>query len=299
MSHSKISSTAEPWLLLPLLQMLKKEGTVTNYSHQTCQRAIDDMVCNMRGGRSKYNHLLREFVESVYDSASREGSIYFLDKTPRYYIIIPEIAKLFPDAKFVFLFRNPVHVYASILTSWGDGTFKRLLHYAVDLEEGPVLLSNGYASIKEKAYALQYEEFVQNPKMHLVALLDYLDLEYEELMLSNFATQHPKGRMGDQTGTKEYNRIDVRSLEKWKCVFGNRFRKRVLKNYVLRLPESSLAIQGYDKKRLIEEVGNINTARLTPVQDYYYYYRYLLTLYLKMNLFFAKGLKWAVGKHLS
>jgi Sulfotransferase family len=115
MSHSKISSTAEPWLLLPLLQMLKKEGTVTTYSHQNCQKAMVDIVSNMRGGKPEYNHLLKEFVESIYASTSKDGSVYFLDKTPRYYMIIPEIVELFPEAKFVFLFRNPVHVYASML----------------------------------------------------------------------------------------------------------------------------------------------------------------------------------------
>jgi hypothetical protein len=214
-------------------------------------------------------------------------------------MIIPEIAELFPDAKFVFLFRNPVHVYASIVTTWGQGTLKRLYHQSLDLEEGPVLLSNGYAQLKDRAFALQYEEFVQNPQKFLEGLLEYLDLEFEESMLTGFTAQTPKGRMGDPTGVKKYSDINTGSLKKWKGVFNNRFRKLLLKNYILRLPEKALAIQGYDKQNIVEEVDSIKVVRFTPLQDYFHYFRSVLILHMKANLFFTKNMKWVVGKHLS
>lgn len=299
MSHSKISSTAEPWLLLPLLQMLKKEGTVTTYSHQNCQKAMVDIVSNMRGGKPEYNRLLKEFVESIYASTSKDGSIYFLDKTPRYYMIIPEIVELFPDAKFIFLFRNPVHVYASMLTTWGEGTLRRLFHHVEDLKEGPVLLANGYASIKDKAYALRYEEFVQAPKKHLESLLGYLGLEYEKSMLTSFVDQQPKGGMGDPTGVKAYNSIDTGSSEKWKSVFNNRFRKKLIKKYILGLPANTLAMQGYNKNVIVDEINNNKITRLTPLKDYYHYCRSVLILRFRLNFFLSEEMKWSVDKHLS
>ncbi len=258
-----------------------------------------DVISNMRGGKPEYNRLLKEFVESIYAATSKNGCVYFLDKTPRYYMIIPEIVELFPDAKFIFLFRNPVHVYASILTTWGEGTLRHLFRYVEDLEEGPIFLSNGYSSIMDKAYALRYEEFVQNPKIHLKLLLDYLGLEYEESMLINFADQQLKGAMGDPTGVKAYDSIDTGSLEKWKNVFDNRFRKKLIKKYILGLPRDTLTIQGYDKKLIVEEIDGIKVGRITPLKDYCHYCRSVLILRLRLNFFLSEEMKWSVNKHLS
>lgn len=298
MSHSRISSTAEPWLLLPLVGMLKEQGTLSIYSHRTSQAALTDLTGHLRGGRAQYDHLLREFVCSLYDSASREGSVYFLDKTPRYYQIIPEIAALFPEAKFIFLFRNPLHVYASIVTTWGHGTLRRLFYNTMDLEEGPDLLAQGYAQLKDCACALNYEDFVLQPEQELRRVLRYLGLDEEEGMLSRFAGQRPGGRFGDPTGAQEYSTVATASLDKWQSVFNNRFRQRLVKNYILRMPESTLALQGYDKQDILKNINEIEVLNTTPVRDYIHYYRSLALLWLKAHLFLTKAMRWTDGKYL-
>ncbi len=80
------------------------------------------------------------------------GETYFLDKTPRYYLIIPEIAQIFPDAKFIFLFRNPLQVISSVMKTWCKGTLNGLHRYNNDLINGPQLLSEGYEILKDKSY---------------------------------------------------------------------------------------------------------------------------------------------------
>ena len=69
------------------------------------------------------------YVHTQYASDSDSDSIYFLDKTPRYYLILKELEQVFPDAKFIFLFRNPVQIYASMLSTWGKDTFKVFFKY--------------------------------------------------------------------------------------------------------------------------------------------------------------------------
>jgi len=126
MGHSKISSIAEPHFLLPLILATKKEGTLTKYSHLASYRGINDMINNLPDKKNEYYKYLNEFSSNIYNALSKNDSIYFLDKTPRYVWVIPEIAKIFPEAKFVFLFRNPVQIYASILTTFSNNRFNKI-----------------------------------------------------------------------------------------------------------------------------------------------------------------------------
>ena len=123
MSHSQICSIAEPWILLPQFYMLKKNGTLSDYSSLTAYKAVTDFVENLPKKHKDYKNSLRDFVLDLYQKQCQNNERYFLDKTPRYYLIIDEIIDLFPDAKFIFLFRNPVHIYASSINTWGQWTF--------------------------------------------------------------------------------------------------------------------------------------------------------------------------------
>ncbi len=299
MSHSKVSSAGEPWLLLPLVSMVKKTGTASVYSHQTSQIAIEDLIRAMPDGKKEYNIYLRQFVESVYQSVSNENSIYFIDKTPRYYLIIPEIAELFPDAKYIFLFRNPIQIYASIITTWGAGSLRRLFHHKVDLREGPIHVTDGFLKLKDKAYSLRYEDFVQNPRDQLVALLDYLGLKYEEGMLASLSAQAASVRTGDQVGDNRTRGIDPGSLDKWKSVFNNRFRKRILRKYIESIPEQTLQVQGYDKIDILMQIKSVKTKWVTPPRDYLHYFISIIAIYLRIYFIFAKDMIWASGRHVN
>jgi len=54
------------------------------------------------------------------------GKRFFLDKTPRYYFIIPELKNVFPEAKFIILLRNPLAVLSSILNTWFQNNLQAL-----------------------------------------------------------------------------------------------------------------------------------------------------------------------------
>ena len=110
-SSNLVSSTSEPWLLLPLIYQEKKEGLISIYSHKKSNIALAEIKNKV----SNYDKLLADFVISIYSELSDDKSIYFLDKTPRYYLIIDDIVRIFPKAKFIFLFRNPLSQLTSKL----------------------------------------------------------------------------------------------------------------------------------------------------------------------------------------
>ncbi len=54
----------------------------------------------------------------------RPAKVRFLEKTPKNALRIPFLRALFPDARFVYLYRNPRDNLSSLLDSWRSGRFK-------------------------------------------------------------------------------------------------------------------------------------------------------------------------------
>lgn len=300
MSHRDIVSVAEPWLMLPFSYAYKKEGVLTEYAHNVSFRAFEDFIKNLPNKEDDYYDALGKFAETLYEKQCLKDEIYFLDKTPRYYLIIPEVAKAFPTAKFIFLFRNPVHVMSSMIQTWSNGRLKQMYAYERDLNYGPKALSEGYELLRNKAYAIQYEEYVMNPKKYTKEICEYLDINFDEDMLSDFAFQDTKGRMGDPTGIKEYKSVDTRSLNKWEKTFNTKFRQNYIKKYIENIEESIFLTQGYSKKKIIEDIENLQVIRYKPIRDIIDLAYSNLVRIMKPNIWFGNSTKvWAKNRYLS
>lgn len=288
MSHKEIESVAEPWLLLPFVYAIKKTGSVSEYSHKVGNVAISEFINNLPNGEEDYYLALNDFCTSLYSLQCDSNEHYFLDKTPRYYLIVRELAKIFPQAKFIFLFRNISHVYSSMISSWGNGGFKKLHNNHIDLYEGPRLLTEGYQLLKNKSYAIRYEDLVLDPGKHIKEVCDYLDLTYSDTMLSDFYNQDTKGNLGDKAGVRKYNKISVASLREWQKVIDSKTKKYLFSSYVQSLGDDILSIQGYSKENILKEINNIrvNKLGLVDILDYS-----ITKLYIrfKLNLLASHG----------
>lgn len=58
------------------------------------------------------------------DGHPAEGSVRMLEKTPKNALRIPFLDTAWPDAKFVFLYRDVRETYASMAEAWGSGGFR-------------------------------------------------------------------------------------------------------------------------------------------------------------------------------
>jgi hypothetical protein len=71
--------------------------------------------------------LLRaRFHAGAFDRQRRapQGRFRLLEKTPKNALRIPFLAKVFPDAHFVYLYRDPRECLASMLEAWESGGFR-------------------------------------------------------------------------------------------------------------------------------------------------------------------------------
>lgn len=254
MSHPKIASVSEPWFLLPLVNMLPNEGEIlAPYNHGHAQTAMADLVELLPHKRRDYFEAAAGLARDLYGRLSPPGTVYFLDKTPRYYLIISQIAEMFPDARFIFLFRNPLAVAASIVKSFGEGRLGSLYGNHIDLTEGPARLVAGSRVLGNRSLIISYEELVQMPEQTLGRILDYLDLDSDGMTLS--LVDHPMlaGSMGDKARVSE-RRVDAQGLDRWKAQYGSAFRKRLARKYLYRIPADVLADMGYPRQELLDEL---------------------------------------------
>lgn len=298
MAHEDIASVAEPWLMLPFSYAYKKEGVLSEYSHAMSFAAFEDFISNLPNKEEDYYNALGIFANSLYEKQCENNEPYFLDKTPRYYFIIPEIAEIFPDAKFIFLFRDFRDVYSSIITTWGNGNFHELYVNCVDLIEGPRLLSKGYELLADRSYALKYEDFVQEPAKYLRDICEYLAIKYSDTLLEDFNKQDTRGTLGDPTGAKKYTKISKDPLNKWKVTFNTFFRKQILYHYSKSIDENIYAAQGYSKEKVLREIRKLHVKGV-GISDLLQWIISMLIIKLKLNLFLSKSMRWTRKKYLS
>jgi hypothetical protein len=265
-AHPKISTVSEPWLLLPFSYTLKSTGVFSEYDHGTCYKALSDFVQQLPNKEYDYNRALNDFVHTIYKKAGSPEASYFLDKTPRYYLIIPELAKIFPSSKFIFLFRNPLQIMASHIETWTRGKL-RLERYFTDLYQGPKLLAEGYENLKEKSIKVHFDDLIENTDKTLKNILDYLDLEYEPALIENFSKVKLKGQVGDQEGYFEYDQIETRTLDKWEAVFATRYRKKFAKKYISKFSHKNLKTFGYNHEMLYNLIDDLKIQKKVCFSD--------------------------------
>ena len=93
-SHDDIATIAEPWILLPFLYSLRKEGIYTEYGHWVAHTAVQDFVAELPRGEEDFLSELNRFVTRLYCKVQGKEAAYFLDKTPRYHLVVEDISSV-------------------------------------------------------------------------------------------------------------------------------------------------------------------------------------------------------------
>ena len=254
-THPEVATASEPWVLLPQLYALRERGAVAEYGHRTAARAIADFSDALPGGRAAYLAEVRRSVTALYEQAAGEAA-WFLDKTPRYHLVVDEIMALFPDARFVFLWRNPLAVAASMIESFGHGHWN-LDRYDVDLHGGLDRLIAAHERGDPRTVAIRFEDLVADPVAGTRTVFELLDLDPAMASAESFAGTSLNGRMGDRTGTASYTEISGEPVDRWRGTMANPLRKRWCAVYLRSLGPERLGAMGYDFDELARDVAGL------------------------------------------
>ncbi|MCK7580753.1 MAG: sulfotransferase [Chromatiales bacterium] len=138
-THQNIDTAAEPWILLPFLYSLRREGVYAEYGHKLAVDAIEDFADSLPGGEHAYLHEIGAMVLRLYAAAEplREEQRVLWIRAARYHLVAEGGIQLFDAGRFIFLWRNPLSIISSMMETWAQGRWN-LYAYDMDLHTGLV-----------------------------------------------------------------------------------------------------------------------------------------------------------------
>jgi hypothetical protein len=255
-AHDGVATAPEPWIVLPQVYALRDAGAYAEYGHALAGRAIGDFADRLDGGRERYWSEVRGFVERLYVAASGPNDRLFVDKTPRYHFVADDLYRIFPEARFVTLWRNPLAVVASTVETWGRGRWM-VERWRVDLFEGIDNLVRAYEAHADRTHAVRFEDLLTRPEEAWPALFDHLDVAFDPASLARFAGVDMEARMGDPTGRHRYDVLSTEPLERWKLSISSSVRRRWCRDYLRWIGHERLAVMGYSLDELLGELDEI------------------------------------------
>lgn len=155
---------------------------------------------------------VRRIVDGVMSSyAAAKRKPRWCDKSPRNLNHLEILTQVFPDAKYICLYRHAMDVVRSFMERVQDGWMIDLRYYARNhgfrnhygvyldswLEKTEVMMEFERAR-PDQAFGLKYESLVADPAATLAPMFSFLGLEWDERLLDAvFNTRHDPGP-GDQ-----------------------------------------------------------------------------------------------------
>jgi tetratricopeptide (TPR) repeat protein/glycosyltransferase involved in cell wall biosynthesis len=258
--NKEIHTASESWFMLHPLHAFKTDKIEAKYDHNLAISATQEFISQIPEGMDLYYKAVRNYGLTFYNRALEiSGKRYYLDKTPRYYTIIPELLNTFPDARFILLLRNPMAVLSSVLQTWFNNVpakLKSTSNYR-DLIEGPNALIAGIEHLKHKAAVVYYEDLVINPQSCIERICNYLDISFDKEMLEYGGRKPPIGKFGDNVGIHQHERPVSKNINKWISNFSEEKLRAFSTDYLYKLGSETFTRLGYDFSAIESVVGSI------------------------------------------
>ncbi|MBJ7330557.1 MAG: sulfotransferase [Solirubrobacteraceae bacterium] len=252
-AHDGVATTAEPWLLLPLLASQRADLPDSGHWQRLAAGAIAEFSDHLPRGRADVDAALADAARRLYRQAAGPGATHFLDKTPGYVLVIDDIARTFPDAGLLFLWRNPLGVLASLAETFDGGRF-RPYRQTLALFDGPVRMVDAYQRHADRAASVRFEDLVTGDPGAWRPLTDAMGIALNEQALREFAEVRLSGSMGDPTGIHRYRALSTEPLDKWRQTLTNPVRRAWARRWLRWLGRERLEVMGYDLGLLLAEL---------------------------------------------
>ena len=226
-SHSQLTIPPETWYLVPLLQQFSIDRPLNATEIDSAVSTITghyrwpDMKLDAQDFRRKIAQLpkpyLRDLVEVVYWShVEAEGKTRWGDKTPIYIEILPKLASMFPDSRFIHLVRDGRDVAKSYqATDWiGPWLHDNTREWTRALE---CHWRWARSEFRTRILLVRYEDLVLDTEATLRRICQFIGEEFEPQMLSweQKVDEQVPARELDVHG-KLKRRIGAEGVARWK-----------------------------------------------------------------------------------
>lgn len=291
-TNEQIYTVAETWLLLTLFSF-DHPSSVTTYGQVGARRALADLYPRLPNGRQdildEVGHAYTKVVSKLMPPTCR----FFVEKTPRNYLVLDDILATFPGARFIFLWRHPLAIVDSMMRTFNAGHWK-LYRSKVDLFDGLQSMVRCFRSFEEKVHSVRYEHLVEDPRGELEKIASFISPDISLAPPASLPAGTLPGYMGDPTRDQKYDKISIASVNTWREGFDTPVRRRFAKRYVQWIRENDLNPADYDLDTSIDWKG-VSTAPAKWARDLMYspynWVETILPLHRFMDVARSKTLK--------
>jgi hypothetical protein len=220
-SHSMVQGGPEPHLLTPLAHLGVWDNVLkAPYDHVLAGEAQKGFIAQLPQGEADYWAACRAYCDVLYGrylQGAGEKSIC-MDKTPAYGLILPFLAKVFPDAKYVVLSRHPLAMFSSYANSFFDGDYTAAQGYNPIVDRYVPALAAFVRRGDVSALHVRYEDLVAEPERWFECICRHVEIPFEKEAIDygkgTEAAGQAKG-LGDPIGVARHSRPTTASVKKW------------------------------------------------------------------------------------
>jgi hypothetical protein len=265
-THPSVATASEPWILLPFLYARRKNGIYAEYGHRKALKAIEDFVAGLQGGDAEYLRAVEALALRLYRDRAGPRARFFVDKTPRYHVVSVDIVRAFESGRFIFLWRNPLAIVASMIETWGRGRWNAY-EFALDLYDGLEALLEARDLAGDRALSVRYGDLIAQSPESREKVFAYLDLRIDEADPGSQQNVVLDGRMGDHAGVRAYQDLSREPVTKWKQTLASPLRKFWCRRYLRWIGRERLQAMGCDLDVLLRELREAPTSWRTVPSD--------------------------------
>lgn len=289
-NNTFVDTINEPWLLLHFCGLQRPDLLNATFDYGQAQEATVSFL-GSTNQKESYIVNLREFLLKIYMPIRiSPDTKYILDKTPRYYEILPLIRVVFPEAKIVILKRNPLSVLNSIIDTWNIKCIPQLYSYKRDILNAPFLQHDYLLELSDRnTKVIKYEDLISQPEKEVTILCEWLGIDYQDSILEYTSNAKSQGLLGDKSFKIRAGEV-IQNKDRWSEKLKDKVWKKFFLGYIHYLGPRFLEEYGYTlglqgKKTLAFDtyryISEHNVANQTPIDHplTYLYYRLMYKLY--------------------
>lgn len=233
--------------LLPPLAHLGLWRTVEKAPFDALQAraAMTGIVDVLPGGEADYVVACRAYADTLYGgllAGLDEEARFLVDKTPANALVLPELRKLYPEAKVIVLTRHPAAVFVSYAEAFFGGDFEEAARFNPILSRYVPAIAQFVLEDDGPMLHVTYEQLVAEPEAVLAAVGTFVGVEIGAEALAYGAVPVAAG-LGDPEASR------LRELEKrperWPMVLADSVKRAVVVRQLEGATEAELGVWGW------------------------------------------------------
>lgn len=215
-----------------------------------------------------FKALIKVYTRVINKNKDKSKIKYWVEKTPKHLWFVEEIKKDFPNAKIIFVYRDPRDNYLSYKKKWPKSItpikFSKNWNESIDKVEGFHI--NDLLKVK-------YEDLILNPKDQISRIILFLDIEYDSKLFE--PTKNGKSWQGNSMFGEKSKNINSKNIGRYEKNLSRNdieiiefFCKDKMIKFRYKLKSDSSILE-HMHKDLFKEYDNFNPARpnkITPRQ---------------------------------